>query len=187
MHVLLCAYMHVTLQQLTVGQQLITQPSCCVDFSSSLQSNYCHMQPGFCSLPSNVMQHHLLLPSYDSYQMQQLLYLHLRQHVFLSSHNLKQHLQLKQLNSYTKQLAPEAAGDGLEQSFLIHFRQMNLKEDWVEEVLLDLRVVLESKELEIQRLRRNLQLKNEVLLLNNKQVSNSLFTINQSNIITEVM
>ena len=179
--------MHVTLQQLTVGQQLITQPSCCLDFSSSLQSNYCHMQPGFCSLPSNVMQHHLLLPSYDSYPMQQLLSLHLWQHVFLRSHNLKQHLQLKQLNSYTKQLAPEAAGDGLEQSFLKHFRQMRPKEDWVEEVLLDLRVVLESKELEIQRLRRNLQLKNEVLLLNNKQVSNSLFTINQSNIITEVM
>ena len=107
--------------------------------------------------------------------------------MFLSSHNLKQYLQLKQLNSYTKQLAPEAAGDGLEQSFLKHFRQMKPKEDWVEEVLLNLRVVLESKELEIQRLRRNLQLKNEVLLLNNKQVRNSLFTINQSNIITEVM
>ena len=34
---------------------------------------------------------------------------------------------------------------------------MKPKEDWIEEVLLDLRVVLESKEFEIQRLRRKVK------------------------------
>ena len=52
--------------------------------------------------------------------------------------------------------AAEAA-DELEQRFLQHFRQMKLKDNWIEEVLLDLRVVLESKEFEIQRLRRKVK------------------------------
>ena len=50
-----------------------------------------------------------------------------------------------------------SAADELEQSFLQHFRQMKPKDNWIEEVLLDLRVVLESKEFEIQRLRRKVK------------------------------
>ena len=50
-----------------------------------------------------------------------------------------------------------AAADELEQRFLQHFRQMKPKDNWIEEVLLDLRVVLESKEFEIERLRRKVK------------------------------
>ena len=67
-----------------------------------------------------------------------------------------------------------SAADELEQSFLQHFRQMKPKGNWIKEVLLDLRVVLESKEFEIQKLRRKvkkLMTERAVLLFNNKQVN----------------
>ena len=90
---LLCVYIYIYCNDdsltFTILWVITLQPSYCLDFSSSLQSNFCHPEPGTRILLIIFQcQHHHLLPLYPIQQL-----LHLKQHVlFLSSHHLQQHL-----------------------------------------------------------------------------------------------